>query len=102
MMTLKEAFYYYFFGETLEIMGSKKEDKKKNRAEAIAALEIRMKKERANSICEFPLRSIETDTGNYLIILIDAHGTSHFWNYDGVYDGWERDIQLRKKLGIKD
>lgn len=38
-----------------------------------------------------PLKEVRYDTGNYLLVIKDALGVEHYFDYDGKYDGWGTD-----------
>jgi len=41
-----------------------------------------------------PIQSVvhSTEPGDYLLVLEDAFGYTHYWNQDGTYDGWEKSM----------
>lgn len=43
-----------------------------------------------------PLASFSTTSENYGLILTDADGVTHYFNEDGTYDGWSRELNLNE------
>jgi len=47
-----------------------------------------------------PIKEFNADTGNYGLIITDALGVEHYFDYDGTYDGWSKDCNPDGSCGL--